>query len=346
MTLFQDALHGLLEAGGTDLHFKTNVAVYYRIARELVRQELRRPNDDDVDLALKTVAPGRVGEFLRYGELNVIHHTDDGHRYRVSAFRQRGTVGLILRHMPREAPTSAEIGLPEVMASLPKFRRGLVLLTGQAGAGKSTTMASLLADLAMAAPYRILTLESPVEYRAPHGPAMISQREVGRDTLSFETGLLAAQRQDPDIVMVSDVPSALALERALTLAATGPLVYLVLTAGGVVRCLERVLEFFPPNRRELMLERLSTSLRAVLGQHLLTASEGIQQVPAFELLYPSAEIRERIRGDALGEIQPLLEKTRGCIPLRQSVGLLLKSGRVPREEAERIFPNLRKKDGG
>jgi pilus retraction protein PilT len=346
MTFLDTALKALLQDNGSALHFKSNCPVYFRVARKLIRQDGPRPGESDIDLGLKTVAgPSKLAEFRRQGEMSTIYQDPDGHRFMVYAFRQRGTPGFILRHLPSEAPSTKELGIPEVMKTLPRFPRGLVILSGQAGSGRSTSMASLLADLIQQAPYRILTLEDPVEFKAPAGQAMVSQREIGKDTADFEAGLKAARRQDPDIVMLGNVPGPAALEQALTLASSGPLVYMILTAGGTIRVLEQIVESFHPDRREQILVRLATSLRAILSHHLLTPREGESLVPAFELLLPCPEIREKIRNDQLVQIPPLLERTRGCVPLRQSVSQLLHDERIPREEAERLFPAMRKGSG-
>lgn len=346
MSLLEAAMDSLLQSGGTAIHIKTHCPVYFRVARKLERQDLPRPSDSDIDLGLKILAgPAKLAELRKTGEMSTIYLSPRGQRFLVFAFRQRGTSGFILRHLPEQAPSSRELGIPEVMGTLPRFPRGLVILSGQAGSGRSTTMASLLNNLVQQGPHRILTLEDPVEFQAQAGLALVSQREIGKDTRDFETGLRAARRQDPNIVMLGQVPGAEALEQALTLAATGPLVYMILTASGTIRTLERIVESFHPDRREQILVRLATSLRAILSHNLLTSTDGNSLVPAFELLLPCPEIREMIRRDQLSQIPPLMERTRGCIPLRQSIGMLLRSGKIGREEAERLFPALRQRPG-
>jgi twitching motility protein PilT len=340
-------LHGILEAltaaHGTDVLLRTNAPVYFRVGSRMIRADVPLAGEEEMDVALKTVAGvDKLAELDRVGEASTLYRTDEGERYRVTAFRQRGSFGLVLRHMPPEAPPVEELGVPEAMRAIPRLRRGLVVLTGQAGAGKTTTLASLMADLIASGPLRILSLEDPVEMRAPTGPALVSQREIGRDVESFAVGLRAARHQDLDIVLVGDIPDAETLDLALTLASSGQLVYVLLTAGGAVRALERLLEFYPPARREQMLERLATTVRGVLGQHLLTGSDGVSRIPAFELLLPGPEVRRAIRSDKLEELPKLMEVARGCLPLKNTVAQLLKSGRITVEEAQRLFPSLGK----
>ncbi len=344
MSLLDTALQKLLASQGSEMIFRTNAPVYFRIGNQLVRQELPLPNEEEMDRSLKQVAGAeRLAELHRTGETHMLHRAADGERYRVTAFQQRGTPGLVVRHLPKEAPAFESLGTPEIFNAIPRLRRGLVILSGSAGSGKSTTLASLLGELVQIGPIRILTFEDPVEFKAPAGPALVTQREVGRDVETFAAGLRAARHQDPDIVLIGNIPDAEALDQALTLAASGPLVYMVMTAGSTIRALERTLDYFPADQRELVLERLATSLRGVLGQHLLSTEKGAQRVPAFELLVPGPEIRKCIRQDRLSDVPGLMERSRGCVPLRQSVGLLLKSKRIPLDEAERLFPELRKK---
>lgn len=339
----EEILICLAVASGTDVLLRTNAPVYFRVGSRMVRADVPLAGEEEMDLALKTVASNdKLAELDRTGEASTLYRTEDGERYRVTAFRQRGTYGLVLRHMPPEAPPIESLGVPEALRAIPRLRRGLVVLTGQAGAGKTTTLASLMADLIASGPLRILSLEDPVELRAPAGPAMVSQREIGRDVASFAVGLRAARHQDLDIVLVGDVPDAETLDLALTLAASGQLVYAVLTAGSSVRAIERLLEFYPPSRREQVLERLATSLRAVLGQHMLTGSDGTTRLPAFELLLPGPEVRRAIRNDKLEQLPQLMEQARGCVPLKTTVAQLLKAGRITVEEAQRLFPSLGK----
>lgn len=339
----EEILIALAVSNGTDVLLRTNAPVYFRVGNRMTRADVPLAGEAEMDVALKTVAgTDKLAELDRSGEASTLYRTEDGERYRVTAFRQRGTYGLVMRHMPPEAPPIEELGVPEAMRAIPRLRRGLVVLTGQAGAGKTTTLASLMADLIASGPLRILSLEDPIEMRAPAGPALVSQREVGRDVESFAVGLRAARHQDLDIILVGDVPDAETLDLALTLASSGQLVYVLLTAGSAVRALERLLEFYPPARREQMLERLATSVRAVLGQHLLTGCDDVSRIPAFELLLPGPDVRRSIRADKLEELPQLMEKARGCIPLRATVAQLLKAGRIHLEEAQRLFPTLGK----
>lgn len=342
MKAHEEVLRELLAQGGSDLHFKANVPVYFRVRSDLVRQDRPRPSLDDVELAVGTVfSSDDAAAFRRGEEVSGTFALDTGERFRVSALTQRGSPGLIFRHLPTVIPPADDLGLPEVVRNFPRLRRGLVVVTGPARSGKSTTMAAVLREYGLAFEHRIVTLENPVEYHVDGETAMITQRQIGTDTRSFRAGLAAARHIDPDVLVFGELPDADTLFDAMALAGSGVLVYLVMPAATSVKALERMLALFPISRRDQVLTRLSISLRAVYCQHLVDRADG-GRVPAFELLVPDAEVRQRIKAGHLTGMGDLLDRLRGCFSFVSSVKALLQSGTISKEEAVRRLSPLTK----
>jgi len=341
LKVLEDALRSMRERGGSNLHYKANVPIYMRIDGELVRSDLPRPAAENVERAVHHIFKSEeIAAFQGGEELRTTYEGGDGERYRVSAFLQRGSPGLVLRYLPRQLPDPESLGVPEVVRNFPRLRRGLVVVTGPARCGKSTTLATILQEYRSAPPARILTLENPVEYRLEGAPSLLTQRQVGTDTESFRTGLEAARRLDPDVLVLGQLPDADTLFHALSLASSGVLCYLAMPASSAVRALERIVSRFPISRRDQVLTRLSICLRAVYCQHLVEGAAG-GKLPAFELLVPDPEVRQRIKSGHFTGMGELLDRLRGCFGLVASIKALLQKEKITREEALRRIQELR-----
>lgn len=335
------ALARMAEQGASDMHMRAHVGVYLRVGEELRREDLPAPGRGDVDMALKEVlSPGELNRFRDGQEVSSTYGAPDGARYRVSALRQRGSPTLVMRRLPDQVPDLTAMGLPDVLKGFPRLKRGLVLLTGPARAGKSTTMAALLGEYAATTSVRVLTLESPIEVRVPSGKGLIGQRQVGADTPTYLQGLRAASHQDPDVVVLGELPDAASVAEALNLATSGPLVYLVVSAPSAAQAVQRLAGLFPSDQRDQALARLSIALRAAFFQTLLPGLEPGSRVPAFELLVPDVEMRQRMKAGHFHAMDGMLEHTRGCFPLRASVARLVQQKLVRPEEVLRLLPEV------
>lgn len=341
MSALKDALSAFAVSGSSEMHFRANQPIYFRLGRDLVRQPLPAPSDDDLDASLSMVCSAQdLSGFKRTGEMVNTWTSGSGDRYRICGFRQRGSVGLVLHRIPAKIPTMDELGLPPQLKGLLRLRRGLVVLTGPWGSGRSTTMAAILQEYAQKANVQVITLEEHIEHKVPSGTGVICQRQVGRDTQSFLEGIRQAHRQDPDVVCISEARDPVLIEEALALAALGPVVYLVLASTGSVPALERIVASFPEARREHVLTRLSISLQAVCCQLLLPGAESGTHTAAFELLVPDRDIRKHLRKGDFPAVEEHLPKAAGSVALAAALAKLVQAGKVPLAEARRFLPRF------
>jgi len=256
-------------------------------------------------------------------------------RFRCNVHYQRGTPALSIRVLPETIPAIEDLGLPASIPALAALRRGLVLITGPAGSGKSTTLAALLARIAAERSIHILTIEDPIEYRLGHGSSLVEQVEVGRDSPSFAAALRSALRQSPDLIMVGEMRDLETIAIALTAAETGHLIFSTLHTGDTSQAVERVVDVFPAGTKEQARLQLAGSLRAIVSQVLLPATAGGRR-PAAELLLSNEAVRNRIRkgeGHQLHQ-EITLGKSAGMISLEESLASLVRGGHVDRQVAE------------
>ena len=277
--------------------------------------------------------------FQRFGEhrsLDLSFERQGVGRFRCNLHYQRGTPALSIRILPRTIPTLEDLQLPDVVASFTSLRRGLVLVTGPAGSGKTTTLAALLARIAEARSDHILTIEDPIEYRLGHGRSLVEQVEVGRDAPSFAAALRASLRQAPDVIMVGEMRDLETIAIALTAAETGHLVLSTLHTGDASHALERIVDAFRAGEKEQVRQQLSGSLEAMISQVLLPViDDSGGRVPACEVLLATEAVRNRIRkGDTHHLHQEItLGKSAGMITMEESLASLVRRGRVDRETA-------------
>src|SRR5438552_332379 len=220
-------------------------------------------------------------------------------RFRVNIHRQRASFAAAIRALPTTIPTIAELNLPAVMSELVKPRRGLVLICGPTGAGKSTTLAALVGELNRTDSRHILTIEDPIEYQHRNGQSVIEQVEIGRDAPSFASALRAALRQDPDVILVGEMRDLETVSTALTAAETGHLILSTLHTSDVAQAIHRIVDVFPPGQQTQIRQQLSLSLNAIVVQQLIPASAGDGRAVAVEVLLANAAIRNHIRRDKM-----------------------------------------------
>ena len=258
-------------------------------------------------------------------------------RFRCNAHFQRGTVAAAVRVFPPRIPTLSELHLPETLARFAALERGLVLIAGPAGCGKSTTLAALIHAINATRSVHVVTVEDPVEYRHAHGTSIIEQMEVGRDVASFADALRSALRQDPDVILVGEMRDLETMSMTLSAAETGHLVFSTLHTGTVAQTLDRIIDVFPEDRQAQIRAQLALSLAGIVIQSLVPLQQGRGRVPAVEILVVTDAMRNLIRRGLNHQLhaQMALARGMGTVTLDESLARLVKSGAVTREEAAR-----------
>ena len=282
--------------GASDIHLRAGHCPLVRVGGKLERWDSVAPvSAEDLEaIAERLLPPGREDELREKHEVDVAWQAEGVGRCRASVFRQRGTTALSLRLIPADIPPAPELGLPASVVQLADEQRGLVLVTGVTGSGKSTTLAALIDLINRTRPVHILTIEDPIEFMHEDRLAVVTQREIGFDTSSYASGLRAALRQDPDIILIGEMRDPETIETALTAAETGHLVFSTLHTLDAPETINRIIGAFSPHQQGQIRLQLSRVLSAAISQRLLPRADGNGRVLAAEVLISTAYIRDCI----------------------------------------------------
>ena len=292
---FKTAITELVKRNGSDLHLKIGRPPTIRVAGDLeqLAQQPLKPEELKA-LAEQLMTPRQVTEFAEHKEADFAIGVPGVGRFRTNVYQQRGTLAFVFRAIPYEIKTTAELRLPEVLNKICLNPRGLVLVTGVTGSGKSTALAAMINEIKQHRACNIITIEDPIEFLHRDGTSNISQREVGTDTLSFDSALRHVLRQDPDVILIGEIRDKLTLDTALKAADTGHLVFATLHTTDATQTINRVISFFPPHEHDAVRNLLSTALEAVVSLRLVPSKKG-GRVPACEVLINTAAVRDNIR---------------------------------------------------
>jgi len=329
-------LRQLAEASGSDLHLKAGAPPRIRVRGRLHSIE-RAPltAQETESLALSIVPPARRGLFAERGEIDFAYSIKGVGRFRVNTFRQRGSCSLVLRLLRVGGPGVAEIGLPPIVQQLADEHRGLVLVTGPTGSGKTTTLAAMIEHINRTSPVHIVTIEDPIEVLHPDKEASVNQREVGQDTETFLTAIRAALRQDPDVILIGEMRDTETVRAALQAAETGHLVLSTLHTVDATETVNRIVDFFPAEQHHQIRVTLSGALRGIVSQRLVPSTDG-GRVPAVEVLVNTGRVAERIlEPAATSEIPEVIRQGSyyGMQTFDQALLSLVRDGRVALDEA-------------
>lgn len=336
------ALRGVLEEmvrrQASDLHLKVGRAPVLRVHGRLEELASAPLRPEDLRRVYEQIlSPAQREEFERRRELDFAVGIPGLGRFRVNVFLQRGTLGFAFRAIPFEVPPLEQLHLPPVLREIAESPRGLVLVTGVTGSGKSTTLAAMLRHLNETRAVNIVTIEDPIEFLFRDQRALISQREVGSDTLSFHDALRHVLRQDPDVIMLGEIRDRETMEAVLKAAHTGHLVFSTLHTTDAVHTLARIVSFFPPHQHEEIRQLVATSLRAIVSLRLIPRADGRGRVPAVEVLRNTAAVAELLRsGEGLHTLPDLLASGRpqyGTQTFDQSLMDLYRAGLISLEAA-------------
>lgn len=322
--------------GASDVHFSFGVPIKYRIDGRLRNQSEMVMDDAMCESFAKALAGRRYHEMEEIGELD-LSATLAGHRVRINLFRQQGHVSGALRILSDEIPALEKLGLPPVVNQFSGWSKGIILVTGETGSGKSTTIASILDEINHTREEHIVTLEDPIEYVYKPDKCLINQREIGRDTRSYADGLRAILREDPDVILIGEMRDSETIETALTAAETGHLVCSTLHTNSAVDSVDRIVGTFPAGKQNQIRLQLSATLKAVLSQQLLLKRGGKGRCCACEAMVVTPAIKNIIREGKTSQMQSALmsSKNEGSITMDNCLIGLVKDGKISSETAEK-----------
>lgn len=334
-------INGLLkqavESGASDIHLTVGIPPVFRLDGLLVKLDtLERLMPDDTDLFAKTIMNEKqTAQFEKKGEVDFSYSILGFCRFRVNIYHQRGSVGLALRAIPITVPTIDNLNLPPILKEIATLKRGLVLVTGPTGSGKSTTLASIVNYINETRNEHVLTLEDPIEYLHRHNLSMVNQRELGIDTMSYADALRAALRQDPDVILIGEMRDLETISIAITAAETGHLVLSTLHTMGAVATIDRIIDVFPADQQQQIRIQLSAVLQGVISQQLIRKADNTGRVAAMEIMLCNPAIRNHIREGKTYQIINSIQTNRkdGMISMDAFISELYKSNIITHDDA-------------
>jgi twitching motility protein PilT len=340
-----DILKVAVKGGASDIHLKSGLPPMFRVDGALVPLRNGEPfNSDEINsMALSLMNPVQRARFEESRESDFGYGVSGLGRFRVNVFQQRGTMGLVFRVIPLGVKSVEQLFLPKIVEKIAEENRGLVLVTGTTGSGKSTTLAAMIDQINAQRSSHVMTIEDPIEFLIRDRRSIVNQREIGVDTHSFANALRAALRQDPDVILVGEMRDFETIETALTAAETGHLVMSTLHTLDATETINRIISVFPPYQQKQVRLQLSMILRAVISQRLVPRADGQGRVPALEVLVSTALTRELIADkDRTKELHDAISKghtSYGMQTFDQSLMDLVKRDLVTYEEALKHVSN-------
>ena len=340
-----ELLTKMTELGGSDLHLRVNSPPQVRVHGHLHPLEGYQALTaaQTKQLAYSVISDAQKKQFEEKLELDFSFGLEGLSRFRVNIFNQKETVGAVLRAIPFEIKTFEDLGLPPVVADLCRKPRGLVLVTGPTGSGKSTTLATMIDKINITRREHILTIEDPIEFVHTHKNCVVSQRELGGDTFSFGDALRSALRQDPDIVLIGEMRDLETIEMALRVAETGHLTFATLHTNTASSTINRIIDVFPAAQQSQIRTQLSIVLEGIMCQALLPNAAGNGRAMALEVLIPNSAVRNLIRDDKIHQIYSMMQTGAdkyGMQTLNQSLATLYQKRQITLETAMTISPNV------
>ena len=323
------------ERGASDLHITVGVPPKIRIDGELTDIADERIMPADAENLIMPIIPDHARkQLVEMGESDFSYAIAGVGRYRVNAFRQRGSYACVIRIVGTRIPSPQELGLPESVVALTELKRGLVIVTGPTGSGKSTTLASLVDVINSTQNVNVITLEDPIEYLHRHNKAIVNQREIGVDSFSYTSALRAALREDPDVIMVGEMRDLDTISTAITAAETGHLVLSTLHTTGAANTIDRIIDVFPPHQQQQIRIQLAGVLESVISQQLLPKVFG-GRVAAFEVMHTNTAIKNLIRESKTHQIDNIIQTNRklGMMMMDDAIMELYMRGEISKETA-------------
>ncbi|MDB6040532.1 MAG: Twitching motility protein [Verrucomicrobiales bacterium] len=335
MEIFHRILHTAIQGGASDVHIKVGTPIVFRINRQLIPIEAPTPTEEWMNNVVEHVVPKHAQRRLESDrEVDFSYYLPGVGRFRTNLFQQRGQFCLAMRYVKTQIPSFEELGLLPILKKIALAPRGIILLAGSTGSGKSTTLAAMLQHINATSRKHIITLEDPIEFVFDDDQSVIEQREVGLDTQSFEQGLKNILRQDPDIIMIGEMRDSVSFSAAMSAADTGHLVLSTLHTTNASQSVGRILDFFKADEREQIRRQLAGTLQAVICQRMVgTVGGGI--TPALEILINTGTVKKMIEENRLDKLSAAIETGTedGMQSFNQALFNLVKDRKVTEKEA-------------
>ncbi len=330
MVTLRELLEQMVKMNASDLHLTVGAPPVVRVDGKLTRLQMDTLTSEMTKkLSYSMLNEKQKLKFEQLSELDFSFGIESMSRFRCNMFMQRGNIAVVLRQIPYRVPTFEELGLPKVIASFSRLPRGLILVTGPTGSGKSTTLAAVIDKINKERPVHIITVEDPIEYLHRHQMALVNQREVFSDTTSFATALKYALREDPDVVLVGEMRDLETIESAISISETGHLAFATLHTNSAVESINRIVDSFPTNQQEQIRVSLSFALQAIVSQCLIPKIGGGRTV-ALEVMICTPAIRALIRDDKVHQMYSMIQSGQkyGMKTMNQSLQELYQSGKI------------------
>ncbi|MGB0720025.1 MAG: type IV pilus twitching motility protein PilT [Bdellovibrionales bacterium] len=329
-----------IQNSASDLHLSAGSPPIIRSSGLLKRVKADPLSSDDIRTMLYSVMTEQQrAEFEKEYELDFAISLGEKARFRVNAFTVRLGAAAVFRTIPTEVPSMGQLGLPPVLRRLAELETGIVLVTGATGSGKSTTLAAMLNHINETSSKHILTIEDPVEFFHKSKKSLVNHREIGSDTKGFQTALKSALREDPDVILVGEMRDYETISLALTAAETGHLVFGTLHASSASKTIDRIIDVFPSDDKEMIRAMLAGSIQGIIAQRLLRRADGGGRIGAFEILIGTNAVRNLIRENQIPQIFSMLQtgSRYGMITMPDAVADLLEAGLIDKDEARRAI---------
>ncbi|NLV45560.1 MAG: PilT/PilU family type 4a pilus ATPase [Candidatus Hydrogenedentes bacterium] len=339
---FQKLLQRAVQRDASDVHLKTGSVPWYRIDGEMSAAEGEPYSAEMMDEVLAIMlSPDQLAHFKKRGEVDLSYTEKGVGRFRVNVYRQRGAISCSLRRIKTNIETFEKLRLPHILEKFAEMPRGLILITGTTGSGKTTTLASIVEYINQRRKCHIITIEDPIEYLHTDKKALISQREIGLDTLDFASALKSVMRQDPDVILVGEMRDLETFQAAISAAETGHLVFTTLHTTNVMQTMDRIIDLFPANQQDQIRSQLSLNLQGIMCMRLLPRADGSGRVPACEVLVMNPAARVLIRENRIAQLNTVIAsgKEEGMIGFNDSLNDLIKEGLITREIGMEVSDN-------
>lgn len=336
MVTISEVLSVAKENGASDVHITVGIPPKMRVNGELISMDFPKMlPPDTLAVAKEIMSEKQFDIFNEKGEYDMSYSIRDLGRYRVNAYHQRGSVAIAFRLVGTKIPNPSDIGIPESVVDLSKCKRGLVLVTGPTGSGKSTTLATIIDRINHTRDAHIITLEDPIEFLHQHDSSIVNQREIGIDSGSYANALRSALREDPNVILVGEMRDYETISVAITAAETGHLVLSTLHTIGAASTVDRVIDVFPAHQQQQIRIQLANVLEAVISQQLIPSIDGKSREAAFEVMRVNHAIRNLIREGKTHQIMTHMQTgmKQGMITMDEAITQLYRAGKISKKEA-------------